>query len=117
VQYLFLIQKTISYRTLCQRARPPGYFNYDKIFEFTRLWVILIMDRKNYRKAFGTSPKGAGKTKVFSGKVFFREIIFKCKEININFNIIFETQLVSLVNYLWIKIFFYFFLLSLVRAI
>jgi hypothetical protein len=40
------------YSTLCQRARPPGYFNYDKIFErgTTRLWVILIMGRKTYRK-------------------------------------------------------------------
>jgi hypothetical protein len=26
--------------------------------------------RENYSKAAGTSPKGAGKTKVFSGKVF-----------------------------------------------
>jgi hypothetical protein len=63
-------------------ARPSGYFNYDKIFErgTTRLWVILIMARKNYRKAslwaencpnfffFLFGP--AGKTEVFQGKFF-----------------------------------------------
>jgi hypothetical protein len=37
--------KAINYRTLCQRARPSGYFNYDK----PRLW--------------------AGKPEVFSGKI------------------------------------------------
>jgi hypothetical protein len=42
-------------------ARPKlkkGNLNYDKIFEFTRLWVILIMGRKNFsffRKSF-TGP-------------------------------------------------------------
>jgi hypothetical protein len=32
-----------------------GYFNYDKIFEFTRLWLILIMTRflKEVRPNFG----------------------------------------------------------------
>jgi hypothetical protein len=42
-------------------ARPPGNLNYDK--PRLRGW-------ENYRKAFGTSPIGAGKTEVFSGKVF-----------------------------------------------
>jgi hypothetical protein len=46
----------------------PGNLNYDKIFErgTTRLWVILIMARENYRKAslnlkralWGDKPEG-----------------------------------------------------------
>jgi hypothetical protein len=43
--------------------------------------IILIMGRENYREASGTSPDfGAGKTEVFSGKVFsgkFTNIINK----------------------------------------
>jgi hypothetical protein len=30
--------------------------------------LIMYFPWLNYRKAFGTSPKGAGKTEVFSGK-------------------------------------------------
>jgi hypothetical protein len=89
-----------DYRTLCQRARdfflsqtsPSRVKRHDRKASgrenFSFLWeiyptksVILIMGRKNYyrkgnffvadRKAFGTSPDfGAGKTLVFSGKVF-----------------------------------------------
>jgi hypothetical protein len=59
-------------------TRPSGYFNYDKIFErgTTRLWVILIMGRENYRKVSLWAENcpnflaGLKKLKFFSGKVF-----------------------------------------------
>jgi hypothetical protein len=40
--------------------------------------------RENYRKAFGTSPDfGAGKTEVFSGKVFSEKLKRNVREIKI----------------------------------
>jgi hypothetical protein len=74
-----------NYSILCQRARPPGLRQKKLvILIMTKLKsrrqaptksVILIMGRENFRKAFGTIPKGAGKTT--ARESFFRESFFR----------------------------------------